>query len=163
MESTMMAMPLSINGLIPRAAQIFAGQEVVSRLPDRTLRRHSYRDLIQRAQALAHALRSLGVQPGERVATLCWNHHAHLECYLGIPLCGAVLHTLNLRLSADEIGWIADDADDAVLVIDNVLQSLFAQLPNRGRFRHVVWFDFDGNGIPGEIDYERPCCTDPVG
>ncbi|MDQ2802993.1 MAG: long-chain-fatty-acid--CoA ligase [Pseudomonadota bacterium] len=155
MDSTMMAVPLSINGLIPRAAQLFAEQEVVSRLPDRTLRRLSYRDLILRAQALAHALRSLGVRPGERVATLCWNHHVHLECYLGIPLCGAVLHTLNLRLSADEIGWIVEDAEDAVLVVDNILQPLFARIPNTARFRHVVWFDFDGNGIPGETDYER--------
>ena len=154
MDSTMMAMPLSVNGLIPRAAQLFAGQEIVSRLPDRTLRRHAYHDLLDRAQALAHALRGLGVQPGERVATLCWNHHAHLECYLAIPLCGAVVHTLNLRLSAEEIGWIADDADDAVLIVDNILAPLYAQMPNKGRFRHVVWFDFDGAGHPGPLDYE---------
>ena len=155
MESSMMAVPLSVNSLIPRAAQLFADQEVVSRLPDRTLRRHSYRDLIRRAQALAHALRGLDVRAGERVATLCWNHHVHLECYLGVPLCGAVLHTLNFRLSAEEIGWIADDAEDAVLIVDNILEPLFSQLPNRARFRHVVWFDFDGRGVPGEIDYEN--------
>ena len=130
MESSMTALPLSVNSLIPRAAQLFADQEVVSRLPDRTLRRHTYRDLIRRAQALAHALRGLGVRAGERVATLCWNHHVHLECYLGVPLCGAVLHTLNFRLSAEEIGWIADDAEDDRPVLQAGLRPALA---HRGR------------------------------
>ena len=155
MHSTMMAMPLSINSLIPRAAQLFSSQEIVSRLPDKTLRRHSYNDLTLRAQALAYALRELGVQPGERVATLCWNHYVHLECFFGIPLCRAVMHTLNLRLFPEEIGWIADDADDVVLIVDNILEPLFSSLPNRSRFRHVVWYDFDGGGCPGGLDYEQ--------
>ncbi len=154
MRSTMMSVPLSVNGLLPRARLLFADREVVSRLPDRTLHRMAYRELLARAEALAHALRALGVQPSERVATLCWNHHVHLECYLGVPLCGAVLHTLNLRLSPEEIGWIADDADDAVLIVDGILAPLFAELPNRGRFRHVVWHDFGGAGPAGALDYE---------
>lgn len=65
----MMSVPLSVNGLIPRAKRLFAGQEIVSRLPDKSLRRHSYADLTERAQALAHALQAIGVQPGDRVAT----------------------------------------------------------------------------------------------
>ena len=55
------------------------------------------------------------------MATLCWNHHAHLECYFGIPAAGGVMHTLNLRLAPEEIGWIAADAQDRVLIVDDVL------------------------------------------
>ncbi|HJS87930.1 MAG TPA: long-chain fatty acid--CoA ligase [Acetobacteraceae bacterium] len=154
MQSTMMAVPLLINSLIPRAVRLFPDREIVSRLSDKSLRRHSYRDFARRVHALASALRTLGVRPGDRVATLCWNHHVHLECYFGIPLCGAVLHTLNLRLFAEEIGWIADDGDDTVLIVDNILQPLFSSLPNSSRFKHVIWFDFDGTGSPGDLDYE---------
>ncbi len=80
---------------------------MVSRLPDKSLRTHTYGQWHQRTLQLASALQRAGLQKGDRVATLCWNHHAHLEAYFGIPAAGGVMHTLNLRLSADEIGWIA--------------------------------------------------------
>src|SRR5882757_9640410 len=117
----MMPTALSVNDILARADKLFSRSEIVSRLPDKTLRRHSYGDLAVRTKALAHALRELGVAKGERVATLCWNHHAHLECYFGIPLTGAVMHTLNLRLSPAEIGWIAGHAEDTLLVVDDIL------------------------------------------
>ena len=106
----MMQMPLSLNHLLDRAGTLFASNEIVSRLPDKSLRRHSYGAFYQRTRQLAQALQNMGLQKGERVATLCWNHHAHLECYFGIPAAGGVMHTLNLRLSPEEIAWIANDA-----------------------------------------------------
>ena len=99
--STMMQMPLSLNHLLERAGTLFASNEIVSRLPDKSLRRHSYGAFYQRTRQLAQALQNMGLQKGERVATLCWNHHAHLECYFGIPAAGGVMHTLNLRLSPE--------------------------------------------------------------
>nr|MBP6727709.1 AMP-binding protein [Thauera sp.] len=120
MQSTMMNVPLSLNLLLERAGQLFAGNEIVSRRPDKSLVRHRYGDFYRRTRALASALQGLGLQKGDRVATLCWNHHAHLECYFGIPAAGGVTHTLNLRLSPEEIGWIAGDAQDRFLIIDDV-------------------------------------------
>ena len=125
MKSTMMSVPLSINAIVARARVFFPKSEIVSRLPDKSLRRHSYADVVTRVHALAHALTALGVQKHDRVATLCWNHHAHLECYFGIPLAGAVMHTLNLRLAPEEIGWIAGHAKDRILIVDDILLPLY--------------------------------------
>ena len=74
-----------------------------SRRPDKSLVRHSYGAFYRRTRALASALQGLGLRKGDRVATLCWKHHAHLECYFGIPAAGGVMHTLNLRLAPDEV------------------------------------------------------------
>ena len=155
MQATMMNVPLSLNHLLERAGHLFAGNEVVSRLPDKTLRRHSYADIYRRTRALASALQRLGLQKGDRVATLCWNHHAHLECYFGIPAAGGVMHTLNLRLAPEEIGWIAGDAEDRFLVIDDVLLPLYEQFKHLHRFEQVIVFPFSGAPVPaGLADYE---------
>ena len=106
MKSTMMEGALSLNHLLDRAGRIFARNEIVSRLPDKSLRRHTYGEFHRRTRALGSALQKLGLRKGERVATLCWNHHAHLECYFGIPAAGGVMHTLNLRLAPDELSLI---------------------------------------------------------
>jgi fatty-acyl-CoA synthase len=155
MQSTMMNTPLSLNHLLERAGRLFAGNEIVSRLPDKTLRRHSFGDYYRRTRSLAAALQSLGLRQGDRVATLCWNHHAHLECYFGIPAAGGVMHTLNLRLSPDEIGWIAGDAQDRFLVIDDVLLPLYQRFAHLHRFEKVIVFPFSGAAVPAEFtDYE---------
>jgi fatty-acyl-CoA synthase len=152
MQSTMMTTPLSLNHLLERAGQLFAGNEIVSRLPDKSLRRHSYGEFYRRTRSLASALQKLGLEKGERVATLCWNHHAHLECYFGIPAAGGVMHTLNLRLSPDEIGWIAGDAQDRFLVVDDVLLPLYRQFGHLHRFEKVIVFPFSGAPVPAEFD-----------
>src|SRR6187551_3621055 len=156
MQSTMMDVPLSLNHLLERAGRLFAGNEIVSRLPDKSLRRHSFGDYHRRTRSLAAALKALGLAKGDRVATLCWNHHAHLECYFGIPAAGGVMHTLNLRLSADEIGWIAGDAGDRFLVIDDVLLPLYRQFAHLHKFEKVIVFPFSGSAVPAEFtDYEQ--------
>ena len=155
MQTTMMNVPLSLNHLLERAGQLFHGNEIVSRLPDKSLRRHSYGDFYRRTRALGSSLQGLKLQKGERVATLCWNHHAHLECYFGIPAAGGVMHTLNLRLSPDELGWIADDAQDRFLIIDDVLLPLYQQFNHLHRFERVIVFPFSGAPVPaGFDDYE---------
>jgi fatty-acyl-CoA synthase len=155
MQSTMMSTPLSLNHLLERAGQLFHRNEIVSRLPDKSLRRHSYGEFYRRTRSLASALQKLGLKKGERVATLCWNHHAHLECYFGIPAAGGVMHTLNLRLSPDEIGWIAGDAKDRFLVIDDVLLPLYKQFAGLHAFEKVIVFPFSGGAVPAEFaNYE---------
>ena len=155
MRSTMMDVPLSLNHLLDRAGELFGGNEIVSRLPDKTLRRHRYGEYHRRTRKLATALQALGLKKGDRVATLCWNHHAHLECYFGIPAAGGVMHTLNLRLSPDEIGWIAHDAKDRFLVVDDVLLPLYRQFADKHAFDHVIVFPFSGATVDPEfLDYE---------
>ena len=155
MQSTMMDVPLSLNSLLERAGTLFAGNSIVSRLPDKSLKTHSYGQFHRRTRAFASALQKLGLKKGERVATLCWNHHAHLECYFGIPAAGGVMHTLNLRLSPDEIGWIAGNAQDRFLVIDDVLLPLYQQIAHLHAFERVIVFPFSGAPVPeGFADYE---------
>ena len=155
MQTTMMNVPLSLNHLLDRARTLFKANEVVSRLPDKSLVRHTYGEFYRRTRALGSALQQLGLQRGDRVATLCWNHHAHLECYFGIPAAGGVMHTLNLRLAPEEIGWIANDAEDRFLVIDDVLLPLYERFKHLHKFEKVIVFPFSGALVaPGFTDYE---------
>jgi fatty-acyl-CoA synthase len=165
MQTTMMDVPLSLNHLLERAGQLFTNNEIVSRLPDKSLRRHSFGDYHRRTRALASALQQLGLKKGDRVATLCWNHHAHLEAYFGIPAAGGVMHTLNLRLSPAEIGWIAGDARDRFLIVDDVLLPLYRQFAHLHDFDKVIVFPFSGAPVAPEFaDYEALlAAADPDG
>jgi len=155
MQTTMMDVPLSLNHLLDRAGHLFAGNKIVSRLPDKSFRTLTYGEFHRRARALASALQSLGLKRGERVATLSWNHHAHLECYFGIPAAGGVMHTLNLRLSPDELGWIAGDAQDRFLIVDDVLLPLYRQFAPLHAFERVIVVPFSGAPLAHEFaDYE---------
>src|SRR6185295_17571387 len=101
--------------------------------------RTTYRAVIERARRLARALVGAGIQKGDRVATLMWNTSEHLEAYLGVPLAGAVTHTLNLRLAPDEIAYIANDARDRFLIVDDVLLPLLDKvIASGGRFERVL-------------------------
>lgn len=157
MKSTMMQVGLSLNHLLDRVGTLFGGNELVSRLPDKSLVRHTYAQYYRRTRALASALQKAGLKKGERVATLCWNHHVHLEAYFGIPAAGGVMHTLNLRLSADEIGWIAGDADDRFLIVDDVLLPLYRQFAHLHKFERVFVFRFSGAPLPADLP---PECSD---
>src|SRR5579883_2441405 len=120
----MMDFPLTLTHLLERARRYFPRTEIVSRAPDGSLHRHDYADLYRRASKLAHALARLGVKRGDRVATLAWNHHRHVEAYFAVPAMGAVVHTLNLRLHPDELAYIARHAEDSVVLVDRSLQPL---------------------------------------
>ncbi|UCE32955.1 MAG: AMP-binding protein, partial [Burkholderiales bacterium] len=144
----MMAEPLSLNHILERAGRMYPHSEIVSRLPDKSLVRHSYAEYYRRTRRLAAALLALGLKQGERVATLCWNHHAHLECYFGIPAAGGVMHTLNLRLAPDEIGWIAHHANDRFLIVDDVLLPLYEQFAQHQAFERVIVVPFSGAAVP---------------
>ncbi|HEY0887123.1 MAG TPA: long-chain fatty acid--CoA ligase [Ramlibacter sp.] len=157
MQSTMMRLPLSVNQLLERARQLFPTREIVSRLPDRSIHRTTYGQVAERARRLAKALAGAGIRPGDRVATLLWNHAVHLEAYFGIPAAGAVLHTLNLRLSAEELAYIVEDAGDSMLIVDEVLLPLWQKLAPLVKLRRVlvVRHGSGGGALPeGCDDYE---------
>jgi acyl-CoA synthetase (AMP-forming)/AMP-acid ligase II len=138
MRSTMMDVPLSVTAIMRHGTTAYGSSEVVT-LTTYGIRRRSYAETGARAARLANALRSLGVDGDQRVATLMWNNAEHLEAYLAIPSMGAVLHTLNLRLDPQVIGYIADHAGDDVVIVDRSLVPLLAQvLPHAPSIRHVI-------------------------
>ncbi len=106
MRSTMMDFPLTIATIMRYGTTVFGDKQVVTCAGDEAPRRRSYADVGERAARLANALRSLGVDGDQRVGTFMWNNAEHLEAYLAIPSMGAILHTLNLRLAADQVGYI---------------------------------------------------------
>lgn len=151
-----MDFPLTTPRILDRARLYHADVEVVCRRPDRSLVRTTYGEVVQRARALASALRNLGVRPQDRVATLCWNHREHLECYLGVPASGAVLHTLNLRLHPEELAYIMEHARDRVLVVDDVLLPLFEAFRERVRVERIFVVPTSGKPVPPGYDsYEE--------
>ena len=155
MKSTMMNFPLTLDHLLERAGRLFPKSEIVSRLPAKSLHRHTYADFHRRARALGGALQELGLQRGDRVATLMWNHYAHLEAYFAVPCAGAVVHTLNLRLHPDEIGYIASHAGDRFLIVDDVLLPLYEKFRDKWRFEKVLVVPLTGAAVPaGYLDYE---------
>ena len=116
------------------------------------MRRSTYREYDARVRRLAGALRALGVRPGDRVATLAGNHHRHLELYLAVPLAGAVLHTVNLRLGPDEIAYVVGHAEDSLLFLDAALRP--AAAPARTARPGMGVVVLDGDPEPGEMRYE---------
>ena len=138
MQSTMMSYPLTTNHILERAGKLFGDREVAWRRPDRTVARYTYADMRRRARALAAALVAAGIRPGDRVATLMWNHGPHLEAYFGIPAAGAVLHTLNLRLAPEDIAYIVNDAEDRVVIVDDVLLPLWEKIRPQVKVERVL-------------------------
>jgi acyl-CoA synthetase (AMP-forming)/AMP-acid ligase II len=138
MDGLMMDFQLTIPPLLARAATFFREKEVVTRLPDRSFHRYTYPDLERRAKALAVGLGALGLERGDRVATLCWNHHQHVECYFGVPCGGFVLHTLNLRLHPSDLAYIATHAGDRAVVVDRSLVPLLEQFRGETPIEHVL-------------------------
>ncbi len=144
MRSTMMDVPLTVTAIMRHGTTAYGSSEVVT-LTDVGTRRQSYAETGARAARLANALRALGIDADQRVATLMWNNSQHLEAYLAIPSMGAVLHTLNLRLDPQVIGYIADHAGDDVVIVDPTLVPLLARvLPHAPAIRHVIVTSAEG-------------------
>ena len=118
MHGLMMDQPLLISSLLTHAERHHGEQQIVSRRVEGDLHRTTYAELAERSRRLANAVAGLGVQAGERVATLAWNGYRHMELYYAVSGSGAVLHTLNPRLHPDQVVWIADHAEDQVLFFD---------------------------------------------
>src|SRR5699024_6623939 len=123
----MMDTPLSLVSVIERAEKLYPRKKIISRTHTGVLE-YTYGDMAKRTRALASALAKLGVKQGDRVGTFAWNHHRHLETYFAAPAMGAVLHTINIRLAKEHISYIANHAEDKVLLIDIDLLPLIEQV-----------------------------------
>jgi fatty-acyl-CoA synthase len=128
----MMHYPLTIPSILERAGKLFGNREIASKFPGGVFR-YTYKDFHGRTHRLAHVLTQHGVRPGDRVGSLCWNSHRHLELYFAVPSIGAVLHTLNLRLSEDQLAYIINHAGDTVIFADAsllpILDKIRSQIP----------------------------------
>jgi fatty-acyl-CoA synthase len=146
--------PLALTTVVERAEKLTPGRKVVSRRPDGSIHRTTIGECAHRARRLAGGLRSRGIGEGDRVATLLWNQPEHLELYFAIPLMGAVLHTLNPRLSQDELRFIVSDAEDKAIVVDESLLGVFETFHSAQDFEHVIVVSRSEPAPAGTIDYE---------
>ena len=133
MKGMMMHRPLKIADLITFAAETYPSGEIVSVRTEGDVHRTTYRETSKRIAQLAHGLMALGVKPGDRIATLAWNGYRHFELYYAISGIGAICHTINPRLSAEQMIYIANHAKDSVLFVDvtflPIVEKLYAHLP----------------------------------
>jgi len=153
MRGLMMEFPLTVPAIVRRAATHFPQKQVVTRRPDRSIDRRTYADVIDRSRRLAAALRGLGVERGDRVATLMCASHKHLEVYLAVPSIGAVLHTLNLRLHPNDLSYIINDAEDRVVLVDEGLLPLWEKVQPHVSVAHVIVVSAAGP-VTAYLDYE---------
>jgi acyl-CoA synthetase (AMP-forming)/AMP-acid ligase II len=157
MQGLMMDYALTLQHAYNRAVSLFPRKEIVTQL-DQGLHRYTYRDWGRRTAQLANALLGAGVQQGDRIATLGWNTYRHMELYFAIPCIGAVLHTLNMRLFADQLVYIINNAEDSMLFVDGdlvpLLESFADRLPTVKQY--VVMGDAPGatGKLQPSIDYE---------
>lgn len=155
MLGTMMNTPLTLPHILEHAGRLYGKIEIVSRMPDKSLHTYTYADFYRRARLLAEALQKAGLQRGDRVATLAWNHYAHLEAYFGIPCAGGVLHTLNLRLSPVDLAYIINHSGDRFLIIDDVLLPLLARVKDQVNLEKVIVIPLTRQPVPdGFENYE---------
>lgn len=147
MYSTMQDFPLTITAIMRHGCGVHGSREVITATGD-GYRRMTYRELGQQAAQLANALRRLGVSGDQRVATFMWNNAEHLATYLAVPSMGAVLHTLNIRLFPHQIAYVANEAEDQVVLVDMSLAKLLGPVLPELETVHTVIAVGEGDLTP---------------
>ena len=151
--------PLLMSRLVDRGATVAPDAEIVTATADGT-RRQTLAETRDRAHALAHALADAGIRPGDRIGTFMWNGSRHLEAYHATAGMGAVLHTLNIRLSATDLEYIVGHAEDRLIIADAdtlpLLGALAGRLPSVERVVVAVEAGFEdfSTGVAEAVDYE---------
>ena len=145
---------LTLPAILRRAEQLYGYREIVTRRPDKSFHRHTFADFVSRSKKLAVALKKLGLEDGDRVGTLGWNTYQHLEAYFGAPCSGAVLHTLNPRLHEDDLSFIANHAEDRVMLVDETLVPVFQKFREKTNVEHAIVVTEGGDAPDGMMGYE---------
>ena len=164
MQGLMMDFPLTLQHAFNRAVRFFPRKEIATRT-ETGMHRYTYGEWGKRTIQLAHALQNAGVNQGERVATFGWNTYRHLELYFAVPCIGAVLHTLNIRLFAEQLVYIINNAEDKVIFVDSdqvpVLEKLADQLTSVKLY--VIMGEMAGSStnLQPSVDYETFIGTQP--
>ncbi|HEY4382929.1 MAG TPA: long-chain fatty acid--CoA ligase [Ktedonobacteraceae bacterium] len=158
MQGLMMDHPLTLQHAFDRATRLFSHKEVVTQT-ESLPHRYTYKEWGARTMQLANALQQAGVESGDRIATFGWNSYRHLELYFAIPCMGAVLHTLNIRLFAEQLTYIVNDAADKILFIDGdlvpVLERLASQLPSIKLYVIMGEAPHSTGALQPSVDYEE--------
>ncbi len=154
----MMDFPLTLPVVLEHAGKLFHRVEIASRRPDKSIVRTTYGEFCRRARRLCDGLTRLGMRPGDRVATMMWNHAGHMEALFGVACAGGIVHPLNLRLHPHEIAAIARHAADRFLLIDDVLLPTFLKVfPDKSLFERVIVVPYGGGASapPEFLKYEE--------
>ncbi|MDE2998348.1 MAG: long-chain fatty acid--CoA ligase [Gemmatimonadota bacterium] len=158
MQGLMMDYPLTMERILEHANRLYPRKRISTVLPDETVHRYTWADLHSRSKRLASALEGLGIEPGDRVGTFAWNNYQHLELYFAAPCIGAVCHTLNIRLSPDQLAYIISHAEDRVIFVDATLLPRFeAVIAGLSRCPRIVLFNVKPGiriDLPDAIGYE---------
>jgi acyl-CoA synthetase (AMP-forming)/AMP-acid ligase II len=142
MNGLMMDYPLTLDRILEHGVRTHARKRILTKLPSGEMHEYTYQDLLRRVKRLANAIERLGVKTGDRVATFAWNNFQHLEMYYAIPCSGNVCHTLNIRLSADELAFMIEHAEDQIIFVDGTLLPLIERAaPKIKSVRHYVLFN----------------------
>jgi fatty-acyl-CoA synthase len=144
MQSTMQNSPLTVAEILRYAVSVH-GDRTVTTATGEGFRHASYREVGQQAARLANALRRIGIDGDQRVATFMWNNQEHLVAYVAIPSMGAVLHTLNIRLFPEQIEFVAYEAEDRVVIVDVSLIPILAPVLPKMETVHTVIAVGDGD------------------
>jgi fatty-acyl-CoA synthase len=135
----MMQVPLNTWLLFEGAATHHGRAEIVTRLPDGDVHRYTYAEFARRTHRLMNVLDRLGLAADAVVATLAWNSFRHFEAYFAVPCSGRVLHTLNIRLSAGELAFVMQDAQDSAVLVDPAFIPLVAQVATASQVFDTSW------------------------
>ena len=158
MDGLMQERPLLLTQLLERAEQLAPSKHIVTAAAG-ARRRRTYAEWAARCRLLAGALDSLGLADGARVASFAWNTDNHLELYFGVPCSGRVLHTVNVRLFADQLAYIVGHAEDEAIFCDRSVAPVLAELlPELPSVRHIVLMDDGAEDTiddPRVVDYEE--------
>lgn len=130
MQGLMMEYPLTLRHAFDRATRIFSRREIVTQTEGEP-HRYTYADWGKRVAQLANALKNAGVSESERIATFGWNTYQHFELYFAVPCMGAVLHTLNIRLFAEQLVYIVNNAEDKIIFVDGDLVPVLEKLADQ--------------------------------
>ena len=168
MRGLMMDRPLLISGLIQYAAEYHGDTEIVTRTVEGPIHRYTYRDAEDRSKQIANALKRLGIGVGDRVATLAWNTYRHFELYYGISGTGAVLHTLNPRLFAEQLVYMVNHAEDQIVCVDLTFVPLTEKLAGQWpKVRHyIIMTDREHmpeTSLPNALCYEELVAAEKPG
>ena len=162
MQGLIMDMPLMISAAIRHAADFHGKVEVVARCIEGDIHRYDYATAHARMQQLANALLRLGMQPGDRIGSLAWNTHRHFEMFYGVSGTGAVLHTINPRLFAEQLVYIINHAEDRLLFVDAAtLPVAEAIAPRLSTIEHYVMMCEPGR-MPAKTSLPNLLCYDEL-
>ncbi|MEZ4733009.1 MAG: long-chain fatty acid--CoA ligase [Caldilineaceae bacterium] len=158
MQGLMMNYQLTLDRILEHGYRLYPHKKIWTKLPNGSFHHYTFADFYRRVKRLANVLESLGVTIGDRVGTFAWNNYQHLEMYYGIPGAGAVCHTLNIRLSPDQLIYIINHAEDKVIFVDGTLLPLFEKLAGQiPCVQHVILINAPKGvttGLPNVYHYE---------